>query len=227
MSVLREGQASSRRVEIDVEDVASGNLVGRNQIRNRMDEVAVDGALEMARTEAGIGPFAEKKLPGRVVDDDGEGDGRGDADTLLHRVQFDGQYRLEFRGPQGPEHDGVVDAVHELGSELASRGLNACAGELVLEIAIEIAGSVLTLEVVGGEAHFGMQQGADLRSTEVAGHEDQGARKVDAAIVAERQNRLVENAKQQVPESVAGFFDFVEKDEAELQLIGVVLVQAS
>ena len=37
--------------------------------------------------------------------------------------------------------------------------------------------------------------------------------------------RFVENAEQQVPQRVAGFFDFIEQDEADLDLFGVILIQ--
>src|SRR5262249_22114170 len=41
----------------------------------------------------------------------------------------------------------------------------------------------------------------------------------------EREGRFIQNAEQQVPQGVAGFFDLVEQDKAELHLVGVVLVQ--
>ena len=77
----------------------------------------------------------------------------------------------------------------------------------------------------GGEAQVGPQNRAHLGRAQVAGHEDQRAREIHAAIVAEGQRGFVENAEQQVPQRVAGLLDLVEQDEAQLHLFGVILVQ--
>ena len=50
-------------------------------------------------------------------------------------------------------------------------------------------------------------------------------REVHAAIVAQRQRGFVQNAEQQVPQRIAGLFDFVEQHEAQLQFVGVILIQ--
>src|SRR5947209_14059836 len=65
--------------------------------------------------------------------------------------------------------------------------------------------------------HFG--------SAEVARHEDHGAREIHAAIVSERERRFIEDAQEQIPESVAGLFDLVEQHEAQLYFLGMKLVQ--
>ena len=41
-------------------------------------------------------------------------------------------------------------------------------------------------------------------------------REVHAAVVSQRQRRLVQNAQQQVPQSVRRFFDFIEKQKTQL-----------
>ena len=75
------------------------------------------------------------------------------------------------------------------------------------------------------ESQIGFQNGTHLAGAEVARQEDHGPREIHPAVVAQRQGGLVEDAQQQIPERVAGLFDLVEQDEAELHLVGVVLVQ--
>ena len=58
----------------------------------------------------------------------------------------------------------------------------------------------------------------------IACHEDHGAREIHFPVVAQRQSRLVENAQQQVPQSVTGLFDFIEQDEADFDRVCVILV---
>ena len=62
------------------------------------------------------------------------------------------------------------------------------------------------------------------RRAEIAGHEDHGAGEIDFAVVAQRQGRFVQDAEQQIPQRVAGFLDFIEQDEADLDVVGVMLV---
>ena len=85
------------------------------------------------------------------------------------------------------------------------------------------------LAVVGSlqaqKPSFGSSGSTHLGRAQIAGHEDHGAREIDLAVVAQRQRRLVQNAEQQVPQRVARLLDFVEQHEAELHLLGVILVQ--
>ena len=68
------------------------------------------------------------------------------------------------------------------------------------------------------KSHAAGHQFGDFAAAEIRGQENDGLRKIHAAIVAERQGGLIQHAEQQLPQRVAGFFDFVEKQEAELQL---------
>ena len=47
--------------------------------------------------------------------------------------------------------------------------------------------------------------------------------KIHAAVVAERERGFVQNSQQQLPQRVGGFLDFVKQQEADLQLLGVIL----
>ena len=123
------------------------------------------------------------------------------------------------------KHHRLVDAVHEFRGEFPPRGFHAGARDLVGQLLVNRSGRGLALRLTGGKAQAGLQNRTHLRGAQVAGHEDQGAREIHAAVVAQSQCRLIQNAQQQVPQRVAGFFDLVEQHEAQLHLLGVVLVE--
>ena len=70
-----------------------------------------------------------------------------------------------------------------------------------------------------------LYQLGDFSATEVRSQEDDRLRKVDAAIVAERERGLVQHSQEQLPERVAGLLNFVKEQKAELQLVGVASCQ--
>jgi len=51
------------------------------------------------------------------------------------------------------------------------------------------------------------------------------AGEIHLAIVAQSKRSFVENAEQQIPQRVAGFFDFIKEHEAELDGVRVILIQ--
>src|SRR5258708_31899628 len=115
---------------------------------------------------------------------------------------------------QGMENDELVEAIHEFRREFAASGFDSRALDLFVKSG---GGLVVGLNESVAAAHeFG-----DFASAEVGGEEDDGLGEVHAAIVAEGQGGLVQHAEEQLPESVAGFFNFIEKQEGELQLFGV------
>ena len=84
---------------------------------------------------------------------------------------------------------------------------------------------MIALAIAGGEAQVGAEDRAHFGGAQVAGHENQRAREIHAAVVAEGQSGLVEDSQEQIPQGIAGLFDLVEQDEAQLNLVGVVLVE--
>ncbi len=84
---------------------------------------------------------------------------------------------------------------------------------------------MLAFNFGSGESQIGSQNGTHFGSPQVAGHEDQGAREVHAAVVAQGQSGFVQNAEQQVPQRVTGLLNLVEQHEADLDLLGVVPVE--
>jgi len=60
-----------------------------------------------------------------------------------------------------------------------------------------------------------------FRRAQVTGHEDHGAGENPPGGYRPGSESLVEHAEEQVPQRIAGFFDFVEEHEADAQLVGV------
>ncbi len=79
--------------------------------------------------------------------------------------------------------------------------------------------------VARAETKTRVHQGAHLGSSQVARHKDEGSRKVDLAIVTQRQRSFVQDAEQEVPKSIAGLLDFVEEYKAQFAGLGVILAQ--
>ena len=75
------------------------------------------------------------------------------------------------------------------------------------------------------EAQAAIHHVAHLSRPQVRGHDDDALRKIHAAVVAQSQRSFVQNAQQQLPERVGGFFDFVEQQDREFKGLGVPLVQ--
>src|SRR5258705_138827 len=68
-------------------------------------------------------------------------------------------------------------------------------------------------------------EGTLFAGDEIAGEEDHRRRKIDSAIVAQRQDAFVQHAQEEIPQRVGGFFNLVEKHETNLDRVGVVPVQ--
>ena len=80
-----------RHVEIDLDPVAAANLLGRDQVRQRMHQVPLDGALQSAgrRTSCRCLRAADSPCaPSVSVKTNGVSAG-GIEDPLLHHVQLD------------------------------------------------------------------------------------------------------------------------------------------
>ena len=83
----------------------------------------------------------------------------------------------------------------------------------------------LTRRVAHGKTQARLHERAHLARPQIAGHEDETPREIHAAIVAQGQNGLVEDAQHEVPQGVAGLLDFIEQHQGELHFVGVMLVQ--
>jgi hypothetical protein len=75
----------------------------------------------------------------------------------------------------------------------------------------------------GRKSHAARHQLRDLAAAQVRRHEDHRLRQIHAPVVPERERRLVQNPQQQLPQRIGRLFDFVKQQEADLQLLGVIL----
>src|SRR6185295_18041665 len=119
------------------------------------------------------------------------------------------------------EHNNLIDTAHELGRELTSRGFHGRPIDFLVDFRVlRILYAFAGRETDAAGNQFGHFTGAEVRS-----HDYHALRKVHAAIVTERQRRLVQDAEQQLPQRVRSFFNFVEQDERELYLFRVHAVE--
>src|SRR5665811_2367435 len=84
---------------------------------------------------------------------------------------------------------------------------------------------MFALAIAGGEAKVGAEDRAHLGGAQVAGHKNQRPGEIHSAVVAQGQGGLVQDSQQEIPQCVAGLLDLVEEDEAQLNLVGMVLVE--
>lgn len=114
--------------------------------------------------------------------------------------------------------DNFVDAIHEFRGESPFW----CINRHTINLAIGLLGRRRApLET---ETDAARDQPALLVGSEIGCHEHNGSRKVRFSIVTQRQCRLVQYAEQQLPQSVAGFFDPIEQDHPELRLLGLEVI---
>ena len=176
--------------------------------------MAFDGALEMACAVTLIGAFLKKEIAARAGYAEEELATRSFQNALLHHGEFDVEDLLELGAVERMENHNLVQAIHEFGGEFAARSFDGGAFDLFVEIGFGL--------VVGfDEAIAAGHEIGDFHAAEVGGHENDGLRKIYAAIVAEGQRGFIQHAEEKLPESVAGLFDFVEEQERKLELIGV------
>src|SRR6516165_10476148 len=112
------------------------------------------------------------------------------------------------------ENNQFIQPVHELGRELSPRRFDRRTLHFFINIVLRLVRRL-------NKAVTARKQIADIRSTEIGGHKDDGLGEVHAAVVAERKSGLIEHAQQQLPQGVAGLLDLVEEQERQLELVGV------
>src|SRR6266568_5579407 len=143
---------------------------------------------------------------------------RSHQDPLLHHAEFDFQDLLQMLRPQGFEDHDLVDSVHELWGELTARGLSGGAINFVVQALIHN----LRLR---RETESTIDKVAHLACPQVRGHNNDALREVHAAVVAECERSLVEDAEQKLPEGVRRLLDFVKEQDRKLKFVGVPLVE--
>ena len=112
----------------------------------------------------------------------------GHQHALLHHAEFDFKNLRQMLIPQRLEYHSLVDAVHELRRELAASRFHGRALNLVVEIVVDF-------HCLRREPKTAIHQIRHLAGAQVRGQNDDALRKIDAAIIAERERGLVQNAR--------------------------------
>ncbi len=112
------------------------------------------------------------------------------------------------------KHHHFVEAIHEFRRKLAARRFHGSTFDLFIEASGRLLGWP-------NKAHTTLHQFGNFASTEVRRQENHSLGEVHAPVVAQRERSLIQHSQEQLPQGIAGFFDLVEKQEAELQLFGV------
>ena len=110
---------------------------GGDQVRERRDQRAFDGPLQVPRAVLQVGAFAKQVVLARSRSARRRKPvGSEPEDALLHVVQFEVEDPAQLGLAERPEDHHLVDAVHELRRELAARGLHAGARDLVRQLRV-------------------------------------------------------------------------------------------
>src|SRR3954468_6972382 len=174
----------------------------------------------MPRTIFRVGSFDEKEfLYLRRAAEDELAIARRLQNALLHHAEFYLEDLFQVLSLQHLEDNHLVDAIHELGRELATCGFVRGAGDLVVDARIDLR------DRTRRKAHVAVDQFVHLGRAEVGRHHDDALRKIDTAIVAESQRRFVEDAEQKLPQGVTRLLDLVEQENGKPKLVSVKLVQ--
>ena len=171
-------------------------LAGSNQVGQREHQMPFDRAFQVTRAVTRVGSFLQQELlhSRRAIEDELVGAG-GHEHALLYHAEFDFKNLRQMLIPQSLEYDSFIDAVHELGRELTPSRFHGRALNFVVEIVVDF-------HCPRGEPKPAIHQIRHLAGAQVRGQNDDALRKIDAAIIAERERGFVENAEQQLPERV-------------------------
>ena len=104
---------------VDADHVPEANLFRGEKIGHRIDNVAFDGAFEMASAITLVGAFLQKKIAAIGGNAEKELALSGFKNTLLDHREFDVENLLELFAMQGMEDDELVETL---------RGETLCAG---------------------------------------------------------------------------------------------------
>ena len=138
---------------------------------------------------------------------------------LLHPDELNVQHPLQIGLIEVSEDDRLVNAVDKLGRKFSPGCFQSSVPHLSLQTLVLFRG--LLAEPDAAQQHVGHLGGA-----QVARHKNDRLRKVHFPVVSQRQRRFVQDAKQQLPEGVAGLFDFIQQQQGKLQVISVPLIQS-
>ena len=189
---------------------ARRDLAGGNQRRQRLDQLPLDGPLQLARAIFAAGAPFEQKAAGAARDFQAE---RVQSQTpvemflqLLNVCVQDGRQRFLAERLIG---DHGVDAIDELRRKVSPQSRHTDTLKLG-----EVTGAGRTHQ--GFKSEVGIQLPAHGACAQVAGQENQGLFEIDGSIVAQPQRGLVQNAQQQPRHRRRCLFDFIEQHNGKV-----------
>src|SRR6267154_1524862 len=209
-----KGQAVLLLIPVDANQVTQVDLLGGQQVCQWINHVALDGALEVPRTVALVCAFLQEEVPARIRHAEQELPLGSRQNSLLNLAQLDFEHPLKLLAPQRMKHHHFVEAIHEFRRKLAAGCFHGSALNLFIEVGSRLLGWP-------NKPHATLHQFGNFASTEVRRQENDSLGEVYAPVVAQCERGLIQHSQEQLPQGIAGFFDLVEKQEAELQLFGV------
>ena len=109
-----KGQAFLLFVVVDANQIAQMNLFGRQQVRQWVDDVALNRALQVTRTVPLISSLLQQEVASRTRHAELELSPRRFQYPLLNLAQFDFEHFFKLRSLQRMKHYHFVQPVHEL-----------------------------------------------------------------------------------------------------------------
>src|SRR5260370_7191952 len=113
LTLADEGQAVLLSGPIDANEVAEVNLLGRQQVRQRIYDMAFNGALEVPRTVALVRAFLQEEVAAGIGYPEQELPLGGFQNALLHLAQLDFENPLKLFAPQRMKHHYFVEPDHK------------------------------------------------------------------------------------------------------------------
>src|SRR5258708_8386632 len=101
--------------------IAAPDLSRGDQIRQGLDQKALNCTLQVARSISGIDPFCQQEIPGAFSDVDREWSASGSGlNAPLHRIQFNVDNSAQLLIAQRLKHYDLVQTVDELRCKLST-----------------------------------------------------------------------------------------------------------
>ena len=119
-----------------VNEITAPDLPGCDQIRKRLNEQTLDGALQMTSSVSEVRTLCQQELSSAVGNSDGEWLPRS-VDAFLNHIEFDVDDPVQFIAPKRFEDHDLVQTVYKLRRESFPRRSDAGARHAAVEFLFE------------------------------------------------------------------------------------------
>src|SRR6266576_460563 len=154
-------------VPIDTHQVAQVDLIGGQQIRQRIHDMPLYGAFQVPCTVTLVGAFSKQEVAASLGHAEEKLPLGGVQDALLHLTQLDIEHFIKLLALQRVEYHHLVQAVHELRRELPPRRFHRHTFHFLVETSDR---RVCRLD----EAHAPFHELGNFTTTQVRRQEDHG-----------------------------------------------------